>query len=96
MFVHYLELLQRNETEIKTRFHVKRIGLFGSARFEGKQVGPRDVDVLVEFETPNYDAFIELSDFLEKIFHKKVDLVTVGGLNPYFGAEVMNEVIWCE
>ncbi len=94
--MHYLEILQRNEMEIKTRFHVKRIGLFGSARVESKNVGPKDVDVLVEFENPNFDAFIELSGFLEKILRKKVDLVTVGGLNPYFGAEVLNEVIWCE
>ncbi len=94
--MNYLEILQRNETEIKTRFRVKRIGLFGSARLSGKQVRPRDVDVLVEFENPTFDAFMELSDFLEQIFHKKVDLVTIGGLNPYFGPEVMHEVIWCE
>lgn len=44
-----IELLKANEDAIKARYHVRRIGIFGSfARGEEKEGS--DVDVLVEFE----------------------------------------------
>ena len=88
-----LKVLREHESEIKKRFGVKRIGIFGScARGEEKETS--DVDVLVEFTEPSFDNFMDLVFFLEDLFGKEVDLVTTGGLSPYIAPFVEEEVVW--
>ncbi len=88
-----LKILREHESEIKRRFGVKRIGIFGShARGEEKEAS--DVDVLVEFTKPSFDNFMDLAFFLEDLFGKEVDLVTTGGLSPYIAPFVEREVVW--
>ncbi|WJI09973.1 nucleotidyltransferase family protein [Methanobacterium sp. CWC-01] len=90
-----LDLIKDHEQEIKDRYSVSKIGVFGSyARGEEKESS--DVDVLVEFEEPTYNNFIELIFFLEELLDRKVDLVTTGGLSPYMKPTVEKEVLWCE
>jgi len=76
-------ILQRLKSElqfINQHYGVKKIGLFGSyARNE--QHEDSDIDLLVEFEKPIGLKFFELSDYLEKCFGKKVDLLTKVGLD---------------
>lgn len=43
-----IDLLRRHERDIKERFHVKRIGLFGSFA-RGDERDASDVDIMVEF-----------------------------------------------
>ena len=88
-----LKILKEHESEIKRRFGVKRIGIFGShARGEEKETS--DVDVLVEFEVPSFDNFMELAFFLEELFGREVDLVTTRGLSPHVAPFVEREVVW--
>lgn len=90
-----IETLRSHEPEIRKRFYVKRIGVFGSfARGEQKETS--DVDILVEFEKPTFDNFMNLAFFLEDLFQRKVDLVTPNSLSPYIGPHVKNEVVWAE
>ena len=90
-----IEILRSHEGEIKKRFGVRRIGIFGSfARGEQKEFS--DVDVLVEFEKPTFDNFMNLAFFLEDLFLQKVDLVTPNSLSPYIGSYVNAEVIWAD
>lgn len=90
-----MDLLKSHMKEIKTGFAVKRIGLFGSfARGEQKETS--DIDILVEFEKPTFRNFMDLSFYLEDLFGKKVDLVTVKGLHPRIRPYVEKEVIWSE
>ena len=56
------------------KFGVRKIGLFGSFA-KGKQKSKSDLDFLVVFDEPNFDKYMELKFFLEKLFHRKVDLV---------------------
>lgn len=70
-------LRERNDTLKKLR--VRRIGLFGSYA-RGRQTGTSDLDFLVEFEEPDYDNFLALTDYLEQLFGKKVDLLTPDGV----------------
>ncbi len=65
-------VLQKHKNEIINKYNVKRIGIFGSYA-KGQQKEESDIDVLVEFEKPTFDNFIELSFFLEELFDKKVD-----------------------
>jgi predicted nucleotidyltransferase len=39
-----------------------------------------DVDLFVDFDKPIGLDFIEFADYLEKLFNKKVDLITPDGL----------------
>jgi len=87
--------LKTQEGEIKRRFGVRRIGLFGSfARGEQKETS--DVDILVEFEEPTFDNFMELAFFLENLFGKRVELVTPDSLSPYIAPSVKREVVWAD
>ena len=89
-----LKILQRNQDLLK-KYHVKKIGLFGSyGRDESS--GKSDIDLLVDFEEKSFDNFIELAFELEKIFNRKVDLLTEKGVSPYILPYIKNEVQWYE
>jgi excisionase family DNA binding protein len=85
-----LQLLEQNSAEIK-RFGVRRIGLFGSwIRGEGK--AKSDIDVLVEFDQPSFDSYMELKFFLEDLFGRNVDLVLAGTLKESIRPIITREV----
>lgn len=89
--------LQAAVPGIRTRYGVKRIGVFGSyARNE--QTRSSDVDVLVEFAEgqATFDNFMHLVYFLEELLSRKVDLLTAGGIDKYIRSRVEREVIWIE
>ncbi len=92
-----LAIVKKNKTFLKERFGVKKIGVFGSM-VRGEAREESDVDVLVEFESTkkSFDNFMELSFFLEELFGKKVDLITISGLDKYIRPYVEREVVWCE
>lgn len=71
-------IMHRNEMR---KYRVKKIGLFGSY-VKGRAHKGSDLDFLVKFDKPTFDNYIELKFLLEKIFHKKVDLVIEDNLKP--------------
>jgi len=88
-----IELLRNHETAIKAKYHVSKIGIFGSfARGEAKESS--DVDVLVEFEKgcKTFDNFMELKFYLEDLFARKIDLVTVEALRPQLKEDILREI----
>lgn len=77
---------------LKTKYHVKKIGIFGSF-VRGEQKKGSDVDILVEFETPvGFFDFIRLENFLSRALRKKVDLVSKKAIKPAVKKEVNKEV----
>ena len=90
-----INILKEHETEIHSKFHVSRIGVFGSfARGEGREES--DVDVLVEFEAgfKTFDNFMDLKYYLEDVFLRNVDLVTVNALKPQLKDVILQDVIY--
>lgn len=87
-----LSLIVEHQDRIKS-LGVKRIGLFGSFARE-EQGAESDVDLLVEFDQgkKTFDNFMRLSFFLEDLFRRRVELVTLESLSPYIGPHIMNEV----
>ncbi|RLI99544.1 MAG: nucleotidyltransferase [Candidatus Aenigmatarchaeota archaeon] len=75
------KVLKEHKKELKEKYGVKRIGIFGSFA-RGEQNERSDVDVIVEFENgkATLDNFMELTELLEKIFGRKVDLLTKEGV----------------
>lgn len=90
-----IEILKKHESAIKEKFYVQKIGIFGSfARGEEKE--DSDIDVLVDFqeEAKTFDNFMELKFFLEDLFARKIDLVTVSALRPQLKEDILREVTY--
>ncbi len=89
-----IEILKKHKDIIEKKYTVKKIGIFGSYA-KGTQKKSSDIDILVELETPTYNNFIDLAFYLEELYGKKIDLITMKGLSPYIFPYVEKEVIWC-
>ena len=87
-----LQLLSKSHAEIKT-FGVKEIGLFGSF-LHLTNTDQSDIDILVEFEPgkKTFKNFMGLLFFLEDIFAREIDLITVESLSPHIGPHIIEEV----
>lgn len=72
---------------------VKRVGLFGSF-VRGEQTAESDVDLLVQFEPDkkSFDNFMSLSELLEDLLQRRVEIVTTEALSPYIGPHILKEV----
>ncbi len=88
------KILERNRRLLK-KYRVKRIGLCGSLARDDA-TNKSDIDLLVDFEEKSFDNFIELAFELERIFNRKVDLLTEQGISPYILHYIKNEVQWYE
>ena len=75
--------------ELRTRFGVSELSLFGSVARDDS-----DVDVMVSFfSTPSFTSFMELKDYLEQRLGTRVDLVTRAGLKPRVRPHVEREAL---
>lgn len=82
---------------IRSQFGVKRIGIFGSFA-RGEQTAASDVDVLVEFAEgyATFRNFMGLCQYLESLFHRKVDLLVESSLSNLLRPYIEQDVIWIE
>jgi len=71
--------LKENYPYLTREYGVQCIGLFGSFA-RGTAGEGSDIDVLVEFQRPVGFKFIELADYLEQLFGRKVDVLTPAGV----------------
>lgn len=75
-----LHILAEHHQELRERFGVKSLRLFGSVARDEATEGS-DVDVLVDFnDTPSLFGFLRLRTYLQDLLGAKVDLVTESGL----------------
>lgn len=85
------KIIKAQKMFLAEKFFVSKIGLFGSyARNQHSEES--DIDILVEFSKPVGFEFIELKDYLESLFGKPVDLVTINALRPIMKDEIISEV----
>jgi len=68
-----LNELSKNKSYIEQNFEVDKIGLFGSYA-KGKQTEDSDIDIYVEFKHKTFDNLAGLWNYLEELYHKKIDL----------------------
>jgi len=93
------EILQRLKIdrikleEICRRHGVEFLGVFGSAA-RGEDKPGSDVDLLVRYKEGSRGGLfrlVEMSDDLEKLIGREVDLLTEGFLSKYFRDQVVQE-----
>jgi predicted nucleotidyltransferase len=89
-----LMMIRNNQKRISD-FGVSKIGLFGSF-VRNEQNEESDIDLIVQFEQgkKSYMKFINLSDYLEKLFDKKVDLLTDKAISPYMKSKIEKEAVY--
>ena len=79
-----LSFLSQNKKLFRDKFHIVRIGLFGSYA-RGEQNVNSDIDLLVEFEDNTqdlYDLKIQLKDFFKKNIGIEVDICREKYIKP--------------
>lgn len=88
-----LRALKGLQVEIKRKYKVREIGVFGSV-VRGEQKTTSDIDVLVDFED-NADLFdlVGLGLFLEERLGQKVDVVPMRALRKEIKETVLKEVV---
>lgn len=88
-----LDFLNHHLLEIKERFGVRELMIFGSvARDEARETS--DLDLVVEFEDlADFDRYMGLRFFLEDRLGLTVDLVTKKALRPALRDEIEREAI---
>jgi hypothetical protein len=89
-----VETIHKNNEEIRN-YGVKRIGVFGSF-VRAAQDNRSDIDILVEFNRGEkaFDNYMELKFYLQKLFHRKVDLVIREALKPRIKHQILKEVVY--
>lgn len=72
-------------------FAVKEIGLFGSFS-DNTFTEESDIDIIVELERPIGWKFFSLELYLEKVFNRKIDLVTKNSLKEQIKDSILKQV----
>jgi len=93
-----LETLVKRKKTLK-KYGVKRIGLFGSF-VRGEQKKNSDIDLIAEFDLTAfgkdfkglYEAFVALSNYLEGVFKRKVEILTPESVETIRIKEVKDEI----
>lgn len=86
-----LTLIENHKTELQRlceKYDIKTMYVFGSATTDTFNKNS-DIDILISFKEIPFDKYtdnyFELHEELEKLFERKVDLLTEKSLsNPYF------------
>jgi hypothetical protein len=90
-----LALLRQATPDLKKRFGVAKIGIFGSY-IRGEERPDSDVDVLVLFRKreETFDNYMDCKFYLEDLFGCKVDLVMKGAIKKRLKPYIVREVVY--
>jgi hypothetical protein len=91
---YYADKIAQLKPELKTKYFVQSIGLFGSVVRQDFSETTSDLDVLVDFSVPVGIEFIQLADYLEKALNFRVDLVSKNGVKPDYMRIIESEVVY--
>ena len=86
---HILSKLSELKSTLHKDYAVKEIGLFGSF---ADNTFTKNSDILVELEKPIGWKFFSLELYLEKVFGRKIDLVTKNALKEQIKGVILKQV----
>lgn len=69
-----IEFLKKRKPELKNKFGVQKIGLFGSYA-KGEQNEDSDIDIVVELDKPDLLTLVGIKQMIEEELHRSVDIV---------------------
>jgi uncharacterized protein len=93
-----LAFLKQNKKLFQDRYHIIRIGLFGSYA-RGDQNVNSDIDLLVEFEDNTqdlYDLKLQLKDFFQKNLGIEIDICREKYIKPRIKKSILKETVYAD
>ena len=93
-----LAFLKQNKKLFRDRYHIIRIGLFGSYA-RGDQNVNSDIDLLVEFEDNTkdlYDLKLQLKDFFQKSLGIEIDICREKYIKPRIKKSILKETVYAD
>ncbi len=88
-----VRLLQTNKQSLFGQYPLTELGLFGSV-VRDDFTEKSDIDIIIDYNKPMGIEFIDLANALEKIVHRKVDLVSKKGLKQNYYKQIEKEIIY--
>jgi len=88
-----LDYLKEHSEEFHNKYHVQKIGLFGSyARSQESE--DSDIDIFVQMQPSMWDM-ISIKELIEEKFHKKVDIIREHkNIKPFFLEMIHKDLIY--
>jgi uncharacterized protein len=93
-----LDFLSQNKKLFRDRYHIDKIGLFGSYA-RGDQNNKSDLDLLVEFEENTQDLYelkLQIKDFFKTHLGLEVDICREKYIKPRFKKAILKEAIYAD
>jgi predicted nucleotidyltransferase len=93
-----LAFLSQNKNLFRDKFHIIRIGLFGSYA-RGDQNINSDIDLLVEFEENTQDLYglkLQLKDFFRNKLGIEIDICREKYIKPRIKKSILKETIYAD
>ena len=90
----FIQTISKLKPELKQRFGVNTIGLFGSVLRADFSHDTSDIDIVVDFSKPIGIEFIDLADFIEKRLNIPVDLVSKNDVKKKYFTEIEPEIVY--
>ncbi|WP_017292378.1 nucleotidyltransferase family protein [Geminocystis herdmanii] len=85
--------IQKNLFE---KYQIKTFALFGSTA-RNQATENSDLDFLVDFDkSPTLSMYMNLKFYLEELFNKPVDLVTIKSIKPIIKESILAEAVYVE
>jgi len=88
------EINKEKLLDIFTKNDISFMALFGSFA-AGRQKTKSDVDIIIKFDKSKEKSLLDLvhtENELEKLFKRKVDLLTPGSLSPYLKKDIFSSM----
>jgi predicted nucleotidyltransferase len=93
-----LDFLAQNKKLFRDKFHIVRIGLFGSYA-RGDQNSDSDLDLLVEFEDNTqdlYDLKLQIKDFFKTSLGIEVDICREKYIKARIKSSILKETVYAD
>jgi uncharacterized protein len=91
-----LTFLSQNKKQFRDKYHIVRIGLFGSYA-RGDQNANSDIDLLVEFEENTqdlYDLKLQIKDFFQIQLGIEIDICREKYIKPRIKNAILKETVY--
>lgn len=93
-----LAFLKQNKSLLRERYHIIRIGLFGSYA-RGDQNINSDIDLLVEFEENTqdlYDLKLQIKEFFQDRLGIEIDICREKYIKPRIKKSILKETVYAD
>ena len=86
-----IETIRNSYQYLSNEYGVKRVGIFGSIA-KGSDRTDSDLDLVIEFSKPIGLKFIDLTEYLETLFNRRVDILTADGIENIRNTKVADDI----